>query len=76
MINRRYAPSKDETELGLRASDPEWFEGYTFFDESILQKPEEWREQQVLEWFAQYGRDFFKDLDIWDIDWGRRENRF
>jgi hypothetical protein len=75
MINRRYAPSKDETDLRLKAAPSEWFEGYTFLDESVFQKPEDWREQQVLKWFAQYGRDFFKDLDIWDIDWGRGQER-
>lgn len=69
-INNLYAPSKDEMNLGLQLSPEEWFEGYDFFDKTILDEAEVWREKQVLEWFEKYGRDYFKDLDIWDIDWG------
>ncbi len=70
-INRRYAPSKDETGLGLKAAPDEWLAGYPFFDPSIVSEPETWREKQILGWFKQFGRDHFRTLDIWDIQWGQ-----
>jgi FkbM family methyltransferase len=74
-INDLYAPSKDETDLGLKPAPGEWFDGYEFFDSAIFAQPEEWREKQVLGWFTQYGKEFFRDLDIWDIDWGSKLTR-
>jgi len=69
-INNRYAASKDERSLALEPSKLEWFAGYDFFDSSIFDEPELWREKQVVEWFNQYGKSHFKNLDIWNIDWG------
>lgn len=69
-INERYAPSKDEKDLGTKPAPYFWFEGYTFFDKKVFNRPEQWREKQVLEWFEQYGQHYFSGLDIWDIDWG------
>lgn len=69
-INQRYAPSKDETNLGVRISPVEWFSGYTFFDARDFNKPEGWREKQVVGWFDYYGKDYFSGLDIGDINWG------
>ena len=40
-----------------------------FFDENVYYQPDTWREKQIEGWVAQYGKDFFKDLSIWDIDW-------
>ncbi|MFT3783341.1 MAG: FkbM family methyltransferase [Nibricoccus sp.] len=68
-INERYAPSKDETKLGLRAAPASWLAGYEFFDLTPFNEPEWWREKQVRAWFKEYGKEHFKDLDIWDIDW-------
>lgn len=65
-INQRYAPSIDETGLGLKPSPRIWFYGYPFFDRTVFDLPEEWREKQILGWFDQYGRDYFAGLDIWD----------
>jgi Tfp pilus assembly protein PilF/glycosyltransferase involved in cell wall biosynthesis len=70
-INNRYAASKDETGLGLKAAPSEWLAGYPFFDCSIVAGPETWREKQVLRWFEEFGRDHFRQLDIWDIEWGQ-----
>ncbi|PHX57422.1 FkbM family methyltransferase [Tychonema bourrellyi FEM_GT703] len=69
-INSTYGLSKDETNLGLRPCPNEWLSGYPFFDERIYKFPEQWREKQVLQWFKEYGYDYFSELDIWDIDWG------
>lgn len=68
-INNRYAPSKDETCLGLKPSPKEWFANYTFFDVSVFSKPEQWRLKQMVDWLREHGVDYFADLDIWDIDW-------
>jgi glycosyltransferase involved in cell wall biosynthesis len=68
-INQLYAPSKDEEGLMLRNSPDEWFVGYPFFDPSIYEKQERWRENDVIKWFEEYGTSYFEDLDIWDIDW-------
>jgi len=68
-INERYAPSKDEAKLGLRVAPASWLAGYEFFDLAPFNEPEWWREKQVRAWFKQYGREHFKELDIWDVDW-------
>lgn len=68
-INARYAASKDERNIGRKPSNPAWFENYDFFDVSIFEKPELWREAQIMEWFEKYGIHYFQGLDIWDINW-------
>lgn len=68
-INELYAPSTDERELGLRPAPSSWYAGYPFLDPSIFQVPDGWRKRQVRGWFEQYGREFFRDLQIWDVDW-------
>lgn len=71
-INKLYAPSKDETNLGVKDSPSEWFDRYmSFFDANIFAKPELWRELQILGWFSHYGKEYFAALDIWDIEWGK-----
>ena len=68
-INRRYAHSKNESDLILKDALPEWFEGYKKFDAAIYKKSENWRKEQIIAWFSQYGEAYFKELDIWDVDW-------
>lgn len=70
-INERYAPSKDERKIQVSAILPEWYDGYYFFDDTIFEQLEQWREKQILQWFEEHGKDYFADLDIWDIDWGK-----
>jgi len=70
-INQIYAPSKDEDGIALRIAPEEWFKAYDFFNSQPFDMPERWREKQVLEWFEEHGSDYFADLDIWDIDWGK-----
>jgi predicted O-methyltransferase YrrM len=74
-INALYAPSKDESSLGLVAAPISWFDNYEFLEKSLFNKREMWREKQVQEWFNHYGREFFSGLDIWDIDWFTPEDR-
>ena len=69
-INYTYAESKNERNLSLHSSRPEWFSGYDFFDSSIFDALELWREKMIIGWFNQYGKNHFKGLDIWDVNWG------
>jgi glycosyltransferase involved in cell wall biosynthesis len=69
-INSLYAPAKNEHNMILKAVPSYWLSGYSFFSTKVYDIPSIWREKQVLEWFGQYGVNYFKDLDIWDIQWG------
>lgn len=68
-INKTYANTKDETTLKCWPCRDEWF-AYSFYNPTVINHSEEWREQQILSWFDKYGGSYFKDLDIWDVDWG------
>lgn len=68
-INEVYGESKDEKGIQLHACPDYWFKGYHFFDKSIYMKVESWQKKQVLQWFRDYGRGYFKELDIWDVQW-------
>ena len=68
-INKRYAQSKNEKSLTLKNSPSYWFDRYAFFDSTVYDRPEGWREKQITGWFNEYGKDYFAGLDIWDIDW-------
>ncbi len=60
--------SFNEKNIHLTKANPEWFD-YPFFDPTCYKAEVRWRKNQVLQWFDQYGRDFFKELDIWQINW-------
>ena len=68
-INHSYGRSKDETQLNRLPSKEKWFNNYSFFDASVYEKPDNWRKQQVNEWFDELGKNYFEELDIWDVDW-------
>jgi len=71
-INIKYFPSKNESGLSLQNSPYIWFEAYSdWFKPSKLAINETWRTTQIQDWFEEYGIDYFKNLDIWDIDWNR-----
>lgn len=67
-INATYGQSKNERNIRFKKAKKTWF-AYDFFDPSIFKESEKWRKKQVNEWFARYGKAFFKTLDIWDINW-------
>jgi len=69
-INALYAPSKDESGLGLAEAPYAWFCRYPFIDVTRFDAAETWRERQVMAWFDEYGPAHFQDLDIWDVEWG------
>jgi glycosyltransferase involved in cell wall biosynthesis len=68
-INNRYAYSKNERNLVLKNAPDYWFKEYSFFSKCIWETAPDWRKKQILSWFNDYGKDYFKDLDIWDIIW-------
>jgi glycosyltransferase involved in cell wall biosynthesis/Flp pilus assembly protein TadD len=68
-INKRYAPSEDETNLQTRPVPPDWFQGHPPMDESSLRQTDERRVREVLHWFDTLGRQTFADLDVWRVDW-------
>jgi glycosyltransferase involved in cell wall biosynthesis len=68
-INELYGHSKNEKTLQLSPIPEQWLAGYDFYDANVFFESEVWREKQIMGWFKEYGIDYFKDLDIWDIDW-------
>lgn len=70
-INQAYGFAKNETGLIVTSSPQEWFDGYNFFNPNDVKTPDNWRKKMILGWFNQYGIDYFKPLDIWDVDWSR-----
>lgn len=75
MINKRYnalfAPAAlDHQELVIRKKAPScWYQGYDFFDPTCYYKKLSNRKEDVLAWIQKYGRNYFKDLDIWHTAW-------
>ena len=69
-INNTYGESKKEAGLRRLKAPKVWFEGYKdFFNKDIYLNIKSWQKDQVLGWFDEYGINYFKELDIWDIDW-------
>lgn len=68
-INARYRATIMEHDLGLSQVPTNWLEQYKEFDFSIYEQKESWRTQQIMNWFNEYGQDYFKELEIWNIDW-------
>lgn len=68
-INKEYAPSKNEIDLGLKNTPNQWFANYDFLNFAMLSQKEHWREKEVMTWFATYGIGHFTGLDIWDTQW-------
>ena len=66
-IANHYSRLLDESNIVLADSPDYWF-AYDFFDETTCQQPDTWRKQQIEKWIHMYGNEYFKDLDIWDID--------
>lgn len=68
-IKHPYMQTKSEHNQQISQSLSVWFDQYDFFDIQSYLTPEKWRRSQVNEWFNQYGKSYFKDLDIWDVNW-------
>lgn len=75
LINNQYknlfAPAAlDHPELVIKKHAPDcWYKGYNFFDPSCYYKRLSNRQEDVTAWVQKYGKDYFKDLDIWQASW-------
>ncbi len=56
-------------EMILKEVPKGWYKGYAFFDKKAFTAFNQYRKDEVLLWFDTYGLDFFKLLNIWDVDW-------
>lgn len=68
-INRRYHLNWKAPHIAVAQIPAEWVSSYANFDPSCYELPVPWRKDQVLSWFKEYGKAFFKDLDIWEVNW-------
>jgi len=68
-INNQYGESIDETGLETEPAPSEWWHAYDSFSDDGFLDPESWRRQQVLEWFKEFGTDYFSGLNIWEVVW-------
>ena len=58
----------DDTHAKFKEVPETWY-AYPDFDVACFAAPVSWRKKQVEEWLRIYGIDFFKELDIWHINW-------
>jgi glycosyltransferase involved in cell wall biosynthesis len=68
-INEMCQNQDSKNEAQVRPCLAEWFD-YPFFSATAFEKPDIWREKQVVEWINEHGKNYFKNLNIWDVDWG------
>ena len=60
----------------LRDADPEWLtDDARRFGETFAQI-EVWRARQICHWLQAYGREPFRDIAMWSVDWQRLIERF
>lgn len=67
-INSWY-PAHKEKDVTTYPIPIHWLEEYSFFDPKLFEYETVWRSKQIFGWFEQYGQDYFKDLEIWHLDW-------
>lgn len=61
-ILKRYNKSDDENGLVTEPCPREWLETYPFLDSAVFHEPDNWRLQQMDEWAAEKGADYFSGL--------------
>lgn len=69
-INSWY-PAHKEKNMETCAVPDYWLSGYDFFDSSLFEKAEQWRCKQIATWFNSFGKTYFADLDICNVDWDK-----
>lgn len=45
------------------------YAGYPFFKKNIYKRFNPARQHELVSWFQQYGKPYFKELAIWDVRW-------
>jgi hypothetical protein len=75
-ITWKYSRTLNEVGITTATSPSDWY-AYDDVNVSVLEAlahPSQshggWREDQVLQWFEEYGRDHFADLGVLHFDWG------
>jgi len=74
-INATYIITRDERNIVLRGTPPEWIQGWKDLGIDLEHFQTEdlfWYDIEILRFFAQHGTRHFADLDIWDVDWERK----
>jgi GT2 family glycosyltransferase/glycosyltransferase involved in cell wall biosynthesis len=70
-LNQKYACTVDETDIRLKAVNPQWFAGYEGLlkPEMFLDTPlkENWRWQQIQDWLKIYPAEKFAGLDTFGL---------
>ncbi len=67
-INSWY-PAHKEKDLQTLSVPSNWIMGYDFFNPSLFDHVETWRKKQMKQWFEKYGKEYFKELEIWHLNW-------
>ena len=70
-IATRHGPLFYESEVSLAQVPDTWY-AYKNFDVKCFEYAASLHSNQkneVIQWVKQYGKDFFKNLDIWRVDW-------
>lgn len=74
----RHAPLFYNTNLiKLNEIPADWY-NYQNFDMSCLGQTSalhQLQKQEIIQWMKQYGTEYFKDIDIWHVDWLTRLRR-
>ena len=58
----------EKDKLKIVPANPAWLAHY-HYEVKQLYRVEMWRVHEILGWFDTYGKDYFKDLPIWHINW-------
>lgn len=69
--NSLYALSLNKDLIKLQPVPKEWL-NYDFFDGSNYANFASPRKGDILDWINKYGTEYFKDLDIWIVDWMKK----
>ncbi len=73
-INNRYDEAyasilPDTKNISLKFVPQAWYQAYTFFNPLPFSQEFTLKKEEVRQWFLEYGKDFFKPLNIWNVDW-------
>ncbi len=60
------------SDIVLKLIPESWYKGYKFFDKDCFSHVQRLRKKEVESWFKEYGTDYFKEIDIWEIPWVQR----
>jgi hypothetical protein len=62
----------------IRRVDQAWFEGYRRAGidfKAVVDDPLYWWDEEIVRWFGEYGREHFRRIDIWDVEWPKLARR-